>query len=404
VEKPLNQDRGPADPETLTDQIQTVLSRSLALEVIGALKLNRLIRTAFETLYFSGAHVLLAPFCRGVGAVFTLHHVRPPRFEPFQPNGLLEIAPEFLETVIAILRDAGVEWVSLDEMHRRMTERDFARRFACLTLDDGYRDNKQWAYPILKRQNVPFAIYVPSSFPDRLGKLWWRTLEAVIANATSLTVAIDGERREVPCASVGEKGEAFASLYWWLRSLPTNTAIFEVVADLAERHDVDPAAICTAQCMTWNEIAELASDPLVTIGAHTVNHVILSKAPDAVAMSELKMGRGCSRPRSARRRRISPTRSAMPAPRGRANSPPLARPATRPPSPRAPACSLRNMPTTSSPCRASRSTAISSACAMCGCCSRARAARYGTDSAGSTWRELRRLLLACGDAAGLRVR
>jgi Mrp family chromosome partitioning ATPase len=40
VEKPLTQERGPADPETLTDQIQIALSRSLALEVIGALKLN----------------------------------------------------------------------------------------------------------------------------------------------------------------------------------------------------------------------------------------------------------------------------------------------------------------------------------------------------------------------------
>jgi uncharacterized protein involved in exopolysaccharide biosynthesis len=40
AEKPLTQDRGPADPETLTDQIQIALSRSLALEVIGALKLN----------------------------------------------------------------------------------------------------------------------------------------------------------------------------------------------------------------------------------------------------------------------------------------------------------------------------------------------------------------------------
>jgi peptidoglycan/xylan/chitin deacetylase (PgdA/CDA1 family) len=252
---------------------------------------NRLIRTAFEALYFSGAHVLLAPFCRGVGAVFTLHHVRPPRFEPFQPNSLLEIAPDFLETVIAILRDAGVDWVSLDEMHRRMIERDFGRRFACLTLDDGYRDNKEWAYPILKRQNVPFAIYVPSSFPDRLGKLWWRTLEAVIAIATHLTVAIDGERREVPCGSVQEKGQAFASLYWWLRSLPTNAAIFEVIADLADRHGVDPTAICGERCMTWSEIAELASDPLVTIGAHTVNHVILAKASDTVATSELTMGR-----------------------------------------------------------------------------------------------------------------
>src|ERR1700730_12794621 len=40
AEKPLTQDRGPADPETLTDQLQIALSRSLALEVIGALKLN----------------------------------------------------------------------------------------------------------------------------------------------------------------------------------------------------------------------------------------------------------------------------------------------------------------------------------------------------------------------------
>jgi succinoglycan biosynthesis transport protein ExoP len=40
AEKPLTQDRGLADPETLTDQIQIALSRSLALEVIGALKLN----------------------------------------------------------------------------------------------------------------------------------------------------------------------------------------------------------------------------------------------------------------------------------------------------------------------------------------------------------------------------
>jgi peptidoglycan/xylan/chitin deacetylase (PgdA/CDA1 family) len=251
---------------------------------------TRLIRTAFEALYFSGAHRLLAPFCRGVGAVFTLHHVRPPRFEEFQPNSLLEIAPDFLETVITILRDANVDWVSLDEMHRRMTERDFARRFACLTLDDGYRDNKEWAYPILKRHGVPFAVYVPSSFPDRLGKLWWRVLEQTIANATRLTLAIDGERREIECASAAQKRQAFASLYWWLRSLPTNQAIFDVVADLAERHGVDAAAICDEHCMAWREIAELSRDPLVTIGAHTVNHVILSKTSDDVARSELKMG------------------------------------------------------------------------------------------------------------------
>ena len=43
--------------------------------------------------------------------------------------------------MIAQLRRSGLDLISLDEMHRRMTERDFRRRFVCITFDDGYRDN-----------------------------------------------------------------------------------------------------------------------------------------------------------------------------------------------------------------------------------------------------------------------
>ncbi len=42
ADKAANQDRGPADAETLTNQVQIVLSRQLALDVIGELKLNEL--------------------------------------------------------------------------------------------------------------------------------------------------------------------------------------------------------------------------------------------------------------------------------------------------------------------------------------------------------------------------
>ena len=80
------------------------------------------------------------------------------------------------------LRRSGLDIVSLDEMYRRLTQRDFKRRFVCLTFDDGYRDNLQWAYPILKKHEVPFALYVPTSFPDRIGEIWWVALERVIAN------------------------------------------------------------------------------------------------------------------------------------------------------------------------------------------------------------------------------
>src|SRR5688572_6259390 len=120
--------------------------------------LNRsIIRMGLEGLYFSGAYHAFRPFLGGVGAILTLHHVRPERPGKFQPNRLLEITPEFLESFVSSLRRAAVEIVTLDEVHRRLIEGDFRRRFVCITLDDGYRDTLQYAYPILRKYNAPFA-------------------------------------------------------------------------------------------------------------------------------------------------------------------------------------------------------------------------------------------------------
>jgi peptidoglycan/xylan/chitin deacetylase (PgdA/CDA1 family) len=43
--------------------------------------------------------------------------------------------------------------------------------------------------------------------------------------------------------------------------------------------------------MDWDEIRALAADPLATIGAHTVNHVMLAKASDEAAHTEIRRGR-----------------------------------------------------------------------------------------------------------------
>nr|WP_244670303.1 polysaccharide deacetylase family protein [Rhodoplanes elegans] len=249
-----------------------------------------IIRSGLEALYFSGAHRLMRPVLGGVGAILMLHHVRPARPDGFQPNQLLEITPDFLEHVVARLVRSKVDFVSLDEVYRRLSERDFGRRFVAFTFDDGYRDNKDFAYPILKRHGIPFAVYVPTSFPDRLGELWWAALEAVIAQNDKIVLEMDGRDCRIACATTAEKSEAFALLYCWLRRMPTDAQMLEAVRELTARYRVDSAAICDSLCMSWEEIRALAADPLVTIGAHTVNHVMLAKACDTVARSELKMG------------------------------------------------------------------------------------------------------------------
>jgi peptidoglycan/xylan/chitin deacetylase (PgdA/CDA1 family) len=252
---------------------------------------STIIRTGFDTLYFSGIHALLRRFFEGVGAILMLHHVRPPRDSEFQPNRGLEVSPEFLSHTLDWLRGEAIDIVSLDEMCRRLTERDFGRRFACLTFDDGYRDNKQWAYPILKAHQAPFAIYIPTSFPDRRGKLWWLALETVVADNERIVATVDGREQRYACATAAQKRETFDTIYWWLRSLADEADIHAFVEALSARYGVDMAPVGDALCMTWDEIRELAADPLVTFGAHTVNHVMLGKADEATARTELAASR-----------------------------------------------------------------------------------------------------------------
>jgi peptidoglycan/xylan/chitin deacetylase (PgdA/CDA1 family) len=252
---------------------------------------NTIIRGGMEALYFSGAHAVLRPFLGGVGMILTLHHVRPPRPDRFQPNHLLEVTPDFLERVARRLRRSRLDLVSLDEMHRRLTEGDSKRRFVCVTIDDGYRDTLQWAYPILKKYEIPFGLYIPTSFPDRLGELWWLALEAVIARNVRIGLVIDGKDQRFDCRTVAEKRALYASLYAWLRSLKTEDELRAVIRDLSQRHQVDIEAFCEELCMTWEELAGLAADPIVTIGAHTVNHVMLKKVSEKAARSEMEMSR-----------------------------------------------------------------------------------------------------------------
>jgi peptidoglycan/xylan/chitin deacetylase (PgdA/CDA1 family) len=250
-----------------------------------------IIRGGLECLYFSGTYIVSRPFVGGVGAILALHHVRPPRPDRFQPNRLHEVTPQFLARLVRGLRRSGLEFVGLDEMYRRMVDGDFAKRFVCLTFDDAYRDTLRFAYPVLKDAGVPFAIYVPTSFPDRLGELWWLALEAVIARNNRIGLVIDGRDRKFDCRTVAEKQTLYHVLYWWLRDRSTESEMRDIVRRLAAFYQVDVRAFCAEQCMDWGELAQLAADPLVTIGAHTVNHPILLRLPKEAARSEMDLSR-----------------------------------------------------------------------------------------------------------------
>jgi peptidoglycan/xylan/chitin deacetylase (PgdA/CDA1 family) len=261
-----------------------------AIRLMKQLRSN-VIRAGLEALYFTGAHHLFRPIFAGVGSIFMLHHVRPAREAAFQPNGHLEVTPEFLRVVLCHLRSRGINIITMDELHRRLTERDFSQRFACFTFDDGYRDNRDFALPVMREFDAAFTVYVASDFAQGTGNLWWVALETVIAKAPHIETAIDGVAARIDCSTLSAKHSAFERLHDWLRALPGQDDLAREIGALCARYGVDQAAICRDLCMSFDELKPFAADPLVGIGAHTVTHCNLAQQADAIASDEMATSR-----------------------------------------------------------------------------------------------------------------
>lgn len=246
-----------------------------------------LIKAALSAMHFSGADRLLAPLTGGVGVVFMLHRVRPGGGGDFGPNRILEVTPEFLDETLRLVTSRGFDVLSLDDVHGRLSEGDFDRPFAAFTFDDGYRDNHDYAYPVFRKYGLPFAVYVPTDYPDGVGDLWWLKLEAVIASAKAMVIKLDGESTHFDLGDAGAKDAAFGRIYWWLRSIPEDDAR-GIVAELCRAHGLDLSGLCRDLIMNWDELRALAADPLVTLGAHTRRHLALAKLTRSEARLEME--------------------------------------------------------------------------------------------------------------------
>ncbi|MGY3615606.1 polysaccharide deacetylase family protein [Bradyrhizobium sp. USDA 10063] len=247
-------------------------------------------RAQMEFAYFSGYARLRQWQTGGAGVILRFERVRPRRRERFQPLASREITPKFLECTIRALERWNYDIVSIDEACRRAVTLPLPRRFACLTFDGGYKDVVTDAYPVLSKHGVPFAIYLPTAFPDGLGEAWWLALEKIIARESRVSLVIERSERHFSIAGVAEKYQLYDFLAKWMRTL-TSPDLSVAINDLCKRYGADLAALSRGVSMDWDDIATLAADPNVTIGSATVNYPALSNLPDGDAKREMAMGK-----------------------------------------------------------------------------------------------------------------
>jgi peptidoglycan/xylan/chitin deacetylase (PgdA/CDA1 family) len=241
---------------------------------MGRLK-QGLIGAGFAAFKASGLHRLAARVTRGQGAILMFHHVRPATAREFNPNGLLEITPEFFDAVLTRVKALGFEIVSLDEAVSRLG-RSGDKPFVALTFDDGYRDNAEFALPILQKHDAPFTLFVTTGFDDRSARLWWVELEEAIRRLDGFDIEMDGIGVAVTCKSDAEKAAAFNLVYTFLRNGPEQRLLDEI-ARLCALAGVDGLGLVAELCLDWDGLVQIAQEPLCTIGCHTLTHPMLAK-------------------------------------------------------------------------------------------------------------------------------
>lgn len=244
------------------------------------------IRAMFEALWLARLPGLIRALSSSRGVIFTLHRVLPHEPADFSPNAILQVRPDFLEYVIERVRDLGLDIVSLDEALERLATPVRGRGFVVLTFDDAYRDNLRHALPVLRRQEAPFTLYVPTALVDGVGELWWQAIEDIIARQDAIAMTSGGETDYVDTSSTGQKQEAFNALYWQMRRMPEAERV-RLLRGFAAAYGYDLDRQCRELIMDWQELRLFAGDPLCTIGAHTVHHYELAKLPIEQARSEM---------------------------------------------------------------------------------------------------------------------
>ena len=240
--------------------------------------------------YFTGFPWLRGRKAGGAGAILRFERVRRRQAVNFQPALSREISPTFLDRMIRALKRWKYDIISLDEVCQRAVTLPQSRRFVCLTFDGAYKDLIASAYPVLAEHGVPFAVYVPTAFPDGVADAWWLALEEVIARETRISLVVDRSERRFNLGTTSEKYQAYAFLESWMRSLPP-ADLSLAIRDLCKRYSLDLSALSRAALMDWSDLERLAADPLVTIGSATVNYPVLSNLKDGDARREITMSR-----------------------------------------------------------------------------------------------------------------
>ncbi len=208
--------------------------------------------------------------------VLMYHRILPPedpRYASEEPGMIVH--PDTLRMHLRVLRDTFTlmplgEWVARAEQGRPLPDKACA-----ITFDDGWRDNYEYAFPILQQEQVPATLFAVSGligtreqfWPNRIVRLLQQPVETRQSIGWLNALAQEGNL----------EAEASAQVIYSLKQYPDDR-IIGMIEEAESSLGLEPPE--APALMDWEELRELSDSSLVEIGSHTCRHVRLREDLD----------------------------------------------------------------------------------------------------------------------------
>lgn len=204
---------------------------------------------------------------KGHGAIIMYHRVLPvDKINQDYDLGLAVTLSNF-ENQIKFLKN-NYTLVSMDDFIEKLKNRKKNEFYVTVTFDDGYKDNLDYALPVLKKNNIPATLYITTRFLEKYVWLWWYELKEIINVNKSLNFEYKNKKHFYSMHNKKQKNKTF----YILRKLFLNQSIneqlnlLEIISQSKERKNYSKIFL------NANDLKFLNKEPLISLGSHTHNH------------------------------------------------------------------------------------------------------------------------------------
>jgi len=193
------------------------------------------------------------------------------------------VTPETLRMHLSVLREyIGFshldDWVSMKE--RSVTK---IRTQCAITFDDGWKDNFDYAFPILKEFNCPATIFLATGYIGTQRRFWPERIFELLSDIPRLqrNAAVLSEKiMSLTGVRIRELDERMLNVDDVIERLKQKddriicAALNSIERLLRDHNEIRNQPV---ELLDWNQICHMIDSGLVRLGSHTVEHLRLSE-------------------------------------------------------------------------------------------------------------------------------